>query len=289
VRFPLIVDKEIRGQLVIGFRQRHEFSPREVRLLGSLAEKSSIALANAQLYDNLLAREKELELLSGARAKAQEEERRRIAREIHDSLGQLLTAIKFNVEILEDAAYLQDGENQRRVLDIKSLLDSAMAGAREISYNLMPSVLIDFGLVPALQLLCEQSAKSGNLKVQFHTRGVESRLDPTMEIGLYRISQEALTNIAKHASAEEASVQLIRSSKNLRLLIEDDGKGFQVDPFDPRRAKRHGMGLISMRERAASFNGTFTLESSPGRGTVIIVEIPLTTLTENGKDTRTPG
>ena len=282
VRFPLIVDHEIRGQLVVGYRQHHDFSPREIRLLSSLAEKSSIALANAQLYDNLLARERELELLSGARAKAQEEERRRIAREIHDSLGQMLTAIKFNIEILEDAADLQDEENRRRIGDIKSLLDNAMAEAREISYNLMPSVLVDFGLVPALQLLCEQFSKRNNLKVYVHTSGINSRLDPTMEIGLYRIAQEALNNVAKHAAAREVNVQLIGSPKSIRLMIEDDGEGFRVHRPDPRSGKRHGMGLVSMRERAASFNGIFTLDSSPGRGTEIIIEVPLTDSHDNG-------
>ena len=281
-RFPLIVDHEIRGQLVVGYRQHHDFSPREIRLLSSLAEKSSIALANAQLYDNLLARERELELLSGARSRAQEEERRRIAREIHDSLGQMLTAIKFSIEILEDTVDVQDDENRQRIADIKSLLDNAMAEAREISYNLMPSVLVDFGLVPAIQLLCEQFAKRNNLKVYVHTSGVDNRLDPTMEIGLYRIAQEAQNNIAKHAAAQEVNVQLIGTPKNIRLMVEDDGKGFRVHRPDPRAGKRHGMGLVSMRERAASFNGTFALDSSLGRGTEIIVEIPLTDLHDNG-------
>jgi PAS domain S-box-containing protein len=207
-RFPLVVEQEVRGQLVVGYRRQHDFAKREIRLLTSLAEKSSIALANAQMYDNLLSRERDLEQLSGARVMAQEEERRRIAREIHDSLGQMLTAIKFNVEILEDAAELQSEEERRRVADIKSLLDTAMAEAREISYNLMPSVLLDFGLVPALQFLGEQFQKRNELRVQVHTRGVEGRLDTAIEIGLYRIAQEALNNIAKHAEAHEVNVQL---------------------------------------------------------------------------------
>jgi signal transduction histidine kinase len=171
---------------------------------------------------------------------------------------------------------VQDDENRQRIADIKSLLDNAMAEAREISYNLMPSVLVDFGLVPAIQLLCEQFAKRNNLKVYVHTSGVDNRLDPTMEIGLYRIAQEALNNIAKHAAAREVNVQLIGTPKNIRLMVEDDGKGFRVHRPDPRAGKHHGMGLVSMRERAASFNGTFALDSSLGRGTEIIVEIPLT-------------
>lgn len=283
-RFPLIVEKEIRGQLVIGYRQYHEFSAREIRLLSSLAEKSSIALANAQLYDSLLSRERDLELLSGARVNAQEEERRRIAREIHDSLGQLLTAIKFNVEIFEDVVNLQGSDERQRIEDIKSLLDNAMSEAREISYNLMPSVLVDFGLAPALQLLCEQFSKRNNLRILFHSNGVDKRLDPTVEIGLYRIIQEALNNVAKHAEAQEVNVQLIGDSKTIRLTIDDNGKGFYVPRFDVGKQERHGMGLVSMRERVASFNGVFTLDSKAGQGTEIIVEIPVIHSNDDGQN-----
>ncbi|MBI3112283.1 MAG: PAS domain S-box protein [Ignavibacteriales bacterium] len=274
-RFPLVVDREIRGQLMIGFRQHHEFSPRELRLLVSLAEKSSIGLANAQLYDSLLSREKELEMLSGARVQAQEDERRRIAREIHDSLGQMLTAIKFNVEILEDSSDLQQHSDKERLEDIKSLLDNSMAEAREISYNLMPSVLVDFGLVPALQNQCEQFSKRTGVKMNFRVTGVDARIDPAMEIGLYRIAQEALNNIAKHAEAAEVNVQLIADEQTLRLMVDDDGKGFTIRTFDPTYEERHGMGLVGMRERAVSFNGTFIINSKPEQGTEIIVEIPL--------------
>lgn len=283
-RFPLIVEKEIRGQLVIGYRLHHEFSAREIRLLSSLAEKSSIALANAQLYDSLLSRERDLELLSGERVNAQEEERRRIAREIHDSLGQLLTAIKFNVEIFEDAVNLEGNEERQRIEDIKSLLDNAMSEAREISYNLMPSVLVDFGLTPALQLLCEQFSKRDNLRILFHSNGADDRLDPAIEIGLYRIAQEALNNVAKHAEAQEVNVQLIGDSQTIRLTIDDNGKGFYVPRFGIGKQVRRGMGLVSMRERAASFNGVFTLDSKPGRGTEIIIEIPVTHSNDDGQN-----
>ena len=282
IRYPLFVEKEIKGQLVVGYRRSHDFAAREIRLLYSLAEKSSIALANAHLYDSLLSRERELEMLSGARVKAQEDERRRIAREIHDSLGQMLTAIKFNVEILEDATNLQADEDRRRITEIKSLLDNAMAEAREISYNLMPSVLVDFGLVPAIQFLGEQFSKRSHLNVHVHVSGVESRLDPSIEVGLYRIAQEALTNITKHAEASTVNIQLIGGSKTIRLIVEDDGKGFLINRLEPRIDQRHGMGLVSMRERAASFNGLFMLDSRPGKGTEIIVEIPQMSMEVNG-------
>jgi PAS domain S-box-containing protein len=272
---PLMVEGKHRGMLVIGYRQNHDFAGREIRLLISLAEKHSIAMVNAQLYENLLQREKELEILSGARVQAQEDERRRIAREIHDGLGQMLTAIKFNLEILEDMVPTEQ-EERDRIADMKGLLDSVMKEAREISYNLMPSVLDDFGLVPALQLLSEQFATRTNIQVQFHNHGVAERLDPQLEIGLYRIVQESFNNVAKHSEATDVSLQVIRHSSGIRLVIEDNGKGITTLPSIIRATGTGGMGLVGMRERAASFGGILTIDSTPNNGTLIAVEIPLT-------------
>ena len=271
---PLTVEDSNRGMLVVGYRHYHDFAGREMRLLTSLAEKHSLAMVNAQLYADLLQREKELEILSGARVQAQEDERRRIAREIHDGLGQLLTAIKFNLEILEDTITVGQEERQR-IDDMKGLLDNVMKEAREISYNLMPSVLEDFGLAPALQLLCEQFGSRSNVKVQYQTYSLNERFDPQLEIGLYRIVQESLNNVAKHAQATEISLQVIRHAGGLRLVIEDNGKGITIHPHIVRMTGKGGMGLVGMRERAASFGGTFTLDSTPNNGTMIVVEIPL--------------
>ncbi len=272
--FPMIVDGKHKGVLVVGYRQYHDFAGREMRLLISLAEKNSIAMVNAQLYTDLLQREKELEILSGARVQAQEDERRRIAREIHDGLGQMLTAIKFNLEILEDM--ITAGKDEReRIDDMKNLLDSVMKEAREISYNLMPSVLDDFGLAPALQLLSEQFSNRTNVKVQFQAHGVNDRLDSNLEIGLYRIAQESLNNVSKHAEATEVNVQIIRHSKGIRLVIEDNGKGITNQPSLVRATGKGGMGLPGMRDRASSIGGALTIDSSPNNGTLITVEVPL--------------
>ncbi len=275
--FPLVVEGQCKGMLVVGFKSFHDFAGREMRLLTSLAEKHSIAMVNAQLYNDLLQREKELELLSGARVQAQEEERKRIAREIHDGLGQMLTAIKFNLEIFEDTISAGE-EEQKRIDDMKGLLDSVMKEARELSYNLMPSVLDDFGLAPALQLLSEQFAARTNVKVIFQSHGLSERLDPQIEIGLYRIAQESLNNVAKHAEASEINLQVIRHTNGVRLVIEDNGKGIPRRQDIDHAKPKGGMGLVSMRERAASFGGTITIDSSPGRGTLIAVDIPLTEL-----------
>jgi len=187
----------------------------------------------------------------------------------------MLTAIKFNLEILEDM--ISAGKEEReRIDDMKNLLDSVMKEARELSYNLMPSVLEDFGLSPALQLLSEQFANRTNIKTNFQAHGISSRLDPQLEIALYRIVQETLNNVSKHSKATEVNLQVIRHTNSIRLMIEDNGKGISKKPSLSRSSGTGGMGLVSMRERAASFGGKFIIDSSPQSGTMISVEIPLT-------------
>ncbi len=272
--FPIAVNSESRGIMVVGFRQPHQFIEKETRILTSMKERLSIAIASGELYENLVKREKELQLLSGARAEAQEEERRRISREIHDGLGQLLTAIKLNLEMLEDDVP-ESVDATKRIGEVKQLLDNVLQEAREISYNLMPSVLDDFGLGPGLQSLCEQFSKRTGLKISFHEHGLTDRMSPNVEIGVYRIAQEALNNIAKHAEAKKVSVQIVRKENTLQMTVEDDGKGMEGGVPLAKPTTSGGTGLVSMRERASSFGGTLVVDSSLGKGTVISVEIPV--------------
>ena len=280
--FPFRIKEGLGGVLVVGFRKDRILAEREHRLLASLAEKAAVAIANAELYEDLLEREEELKRLTDSRMEAEENERRRIAREIHDGLGQMLSAIKFNVEILEDAEGLRDAD-LKKLLEVKQLLDSVMAEARDISHNLMPSVLEDFGLTPALQLLCESAGKRLGISISFRAHGVEERIGNALEINVYRIAQEALNNITKHADAKTVDVQLIRDHAGLKLTIEDDGKGFDSSvPNSPDR--KGGMGFISMRQRAGTFGGTVRIESGPGKGTTVMVEIPQKEDTRNETD-----
>ena len=273
-RLPLRRGNVIRGQLVLVFHQRHEFTDREERLLVSLAEKSSLALANAEMYESLRRHEEELRLLTLSRVNAQEDERRRLAREIHDGLGQILTATKFTIEVLEDAKNLTD-DDRKKLAEVRALLDGAMKEAREISHNLMPSVLEDFGLDPALQVLCEQASNASKLAVRYQSHGNVQRLGDSIETGLYRIAQEALNNIIKHAAASKVDVDLAEHDDVIRLTITDDGMGFDVGEVERRSHPNVGIGLVSMRERALSLGGTFHLDARPDSGTKILVELPV--------------
>jgi signal transduction histidine kinase len=279
VWLPLRVGTAQQGVMAVAYRSYHSFEEREMRLLTSLAEKTAIALANAKMYENLLEREHELKVLSGARVDAQESERRRIAREIHDGLGQILTAIKLNVEIMEDSPGL-GAEDQKKIKDVKSLLDSVMKEAREISYNLMPSVLEDFGLSPALQLLSERFGAQTGIHVSYFSKTDIGRLDQQMEVALYRIVQEAMNNSVRHGEASQLTVQLSTTETELRMTIEDNGKGMDEAMPTLRRAQGGGIGLASMRERVNSFNGSLHIDSSVNKGTLVIVELPLVQSTE---------
>jgi len=265
---PLRIGAELIGSLAVGFRSRREPGQRELRLLVSLAEKSAIALMNIRQYERVVAREQELERLSISRVEAQEEERRRIAKEIHDGIGQMLTAIKFNLEILEDSV-ASIGDARERITEMKNLLDGLMREARQMSYTLMPSVLDDFGLAPALQMLCEQFRKKHAIVTTFQNHGLTSRLHRLLEVSLYRIVQEALTNVLRHAAADTVTVQIIKRADRIRLIIEDNGKGMPSSS-----SVGHGLGFVSMRERASQFGGTLRVDSSPGEGTVVSVDVP---------------
>ncbi len=277
---PLVVESRSVGALVVGYRHPQEVQTRDLRLLASLAQRNAIAMLNARLYESILARERDLELLSASRTEAQEEERRRIAKQIHDGIGQMLTAIKFNLEILEDSVQASD-EDRSRIREMKMLLDNLMREAREMSYALMPSVLEDFGLVPALQQLCEQFGRRSGLRANFQSHGAQTRLVRFTEVSLYRIAQEALSNIARHAGATEVNVQVIHGSGHLRLVIEDNGKGIPADDEQAGAIRPGGLGIVGMRERAAQMGGTLAIDSTPGRGTIVSADLPLTGRTGN--------
>lgn len=270
---PLRTETEAKGALLVGYRQEKEFSGRDIRLLLSMAEKNSLAMLNAQLYADLYQREAEMEKLAGVRVQAQEEERRKIAREIHDGLGQLLTAIKFNLEILEDALQVS-GEQKERIDDMKRLLDNVMQAARELSYNLMPSVLDDFGVVPALQVYCDQVAQRYGYTVTFQAHGISERLPAEWEVGLYRIVQESLMMLQKLGTIRETEVQLLKLPHYIRLTVEAE-----TDENGKNSFSRIGddIDIVSIRERASLLGGTLSLDTSGERSVLLCVEIPCPT------------
>jgi len=219
-------------------------------------------------------RTEDLRMFATSTQRAQEEERRRIARELHDDLGQRLTGIKLNIEVFEDDIPKTNKKLLKKLKNIKRQIDVMITEISRISSNLRPTALDDFGLVVALQLLCKEFQQAHNLKIKFQADARE-HYDEHFEIALYRIAQEALSNIAKHAEAASACVQLSDSGNAIALTIQDDGKGFELEKVRRQRGPGRGLGLISMRERAEVLGGSFRIESSPKRGATIHVAIPI--------------
>lgn len=202
---------------------------------------------------------------------AQEAERRRIARELHDSTSQSLTSILIGLRNLEETPH---GILLKPRLDeLRQIVDATLAEVHAIAWQLRPAVLDDLGLLAALERLAEDYQRRYGIPVDLVAKGLDRRLPVEMETALYRIVQEGLTNIVRHAQATVASVLIDRQNDVLKIVIEDDGRGF--DPAVVNISGGESLGLQGIRERAWLFGGSLTIESQPGQGTSLFVRLPL--------------
>ncbi len=230
------------------------------------------------LYSNITDRKQAEEiraLLLNQVITVQEEERRRIARELHDETAQSLASLLLGLSALQEARTLKATRDRAR--DLHGVATHALAEVRRLAWGLRPSVLDDLGLATALERYAEEFGRTRGITVALQTAGLEeARMPAAVETALYRIMQEALSNVARHAGARRVGVQLQRHGATVALVVEDDGQGFDpAQPPAPSTAAR-GLGIHSMRERAAVHKGALAIDSAPGRGTRVAVEIPLT-------------
>jgi two-component system, NarL family, sensor histidine kinase DevS len=199
---------------------------------------------------------------------AQELERQRLARELHDETGQALTSILLGLKSFEDAASPDDVA--AATSELRELVVSTLQDVRRLAVELRPKALDDFGLVSALERLVETFREQTGIDVDLEPRLGDQRLPPDVETTLYRITQEALTNVVKHAQAKRVSIVLTRRDGSVMAVIEDDGRG-----FGEGRTKEDGLGLLGMSERIALVDGRLNVESSPGSGTTLSIEVPV--------------
>ena len=206
---------------------------------------------------------------------AQEAERARVSRDLHDDVGQALTSVLLGLRLVEsslasDEVALDDA--RRRTDDVRALVADALRRTRKLAFDLRPTVLDDVGLVPALERLAQEMTARGDTAVALAADGFAAdRLAPEIETVVYRVVQEALTNVTRHADAATASITVIVAEGRLRALVEDDGCGFKTDAA-PTRGH---LGLKGMAERADLVGGTVELSSTPGSGTTVLLELPL--------------
>jgi signal transduction histidine kinase len=240
-----------------------------------------VAIAYAGRLEDRLRRGREnearhahdLQRLSSRLVDVQEEERRNIARELHDEVGQVLSAIAVEAQVAERALD-RPAEALRALAETQELADRAMGAVRDISQLLRPPMLDDLGLGAAIDWLLRGLARRHDVQVELLQTGLTGRLPASIEVAAFRIVQEALTNVARHARARRSVVRLESDGMTLTLSVEDDGIGLDASASAcPER--RRGLGLVGIRERVADFEGTFSVSSRPGQGTSLRVHLPL--------------
>jgi signal transduction histidine kinase len=204
-----------------------------------------------------------------------EKDRRQIAMELHDNIGQTLTSIKMDIEMIHGKLKPEQRELGARITEVQEKAIQAIKDVKNISRGLRPGILDALGLVPCLRELFNEIQRQTDIEIRFFSRGVPERFAPEKEVAIYRIAQEALTNIIRNAKAKSVFVNLVKKGENLSLSVEDDGVGFDQDKVMTFSKNRGPLGILIMRERAEQVDGEFTLESQPGKGTHVLVEIPL--------------
>jgi two-component system, NarL family, sensor histidine kinase DevS len=256
---PLALGRRAIGVIVAHDKQREDprFSDEDLRLAETFAPRVAVAVdLSARVASDALGRVVE----------AQELERRRLARELHDQTGQELTAVLLGLKAVEEAR--SDEERAESLATVREQVVETLHDVRRLAVELRPKALDDFGLVAALERLRDTFAERTGMRVDLEAN-VGDRLRSDVETALYRIVQEALTNIVKHAEASAVSIVLARSGRSVTAVIEDDGRGFTPD------RDGDGLGLLGMGERLALLGGKLKIESSPGAGTTIVAEVPL--------------
>ncbi|MBL0049576.1 MAG: sensor histidine kinase [Bacteroidetes bacterium] len=214
---------------------------------------------------------KQQEIRSKAIIEAEENERRRIAQDLHDGIGQILSAAKLNLSGLEDKISLESLEARSQFKNAMDLVDESVKEIRTVSHNMMPNALLKLGLVAAVREFVQKLNTGEKVKIDLEVNGLNERLEPTTEAVLFRVLQEIVSNVIKHAKANQVSMQLIRHDTELTAMVEDNGVG-----FDTRKLNDfEGIGLKNIQSRIAYLKGKVHFDSTLGKGTTVVIEIPI--------------
>lgn len=250
------------------------FNQEETEIIFAIARATAIALENAQLIDMLGQKEQLLHQLVNKLITAQEDERKRLAADLHDGIIQSLIAIWYRLQRVAPPADIQDKEWQTEIADLTRLLNEQILDIRRILYDLRPLILDNYGLFPAVESYVQNIQEQNNLDVELTVHGNNKSLTSRMEITLFRILQEALTNVLKHAHASKVRVKLITEDNEVSLSVEDNGSGLDTSLLSTAHYQGR-LGLAGIQERALLLNGTCHIVSHPGKGTCISVSIPI--------------
>lgn len=264
--------KEKRADLEIGLRSMMKILNQAEHLSMQVGVALGFLKGNLQDVSKHLSDVSQKQAFAVQIIKAQEEERKRVARDIHDGPAQTLANIVIQAEICERLFEKDPAQVPGELKDLKGIVRGSLKELRKIIFNLRPAALDDIGLEAVTRRYCAEFQEDTQIATQFMVFGDKLRLDPNIEVALFRIIQESLNNVKKHSNAGNASVKLELSSEMVNLVVGDDGKGFVIDP---NRGIEDHFGLMSIKERAELFGGTVNIETEPSEGTKIFVSIPL--------------
>jgi PAS domain S-box-containing protein len=266
---PLFARGDVAGLFTLSKREPGFFNQEHVRLAEAMSSQASVAVENAVLFEQMQASTARMQKLSRRLVEAQESERRHIARELHDEAGQALASLRFGLRLLEREID-EGGSVAGRVSELMQRTDAVIDGLHRLTMDLRPASLDHLGLEAALRQYTRTAGVKYGLAMRYKSRGFKgARLPARVETALYRIVQEAMTNVVRHAEATRVDVLVEKRGDRVSLVVEDDGVG-----FTPSSAP-HGehLGLLGVRERAEELGGTLTIESAPGAGTTLVVEV----------------
>ncbi len=277
VGMPLSAQEQVTGSLVLSMNvDANPFTRHDLSLISTIASQLSMAVENAILYQEVQNREALRGELLHQIVSAQENERQRIARELHDGPGQMLTALGLGLAAASDSITHNPERGAQQLVKLKTMNTMVLHELQNLVVGLRPSVLDDLGLAPAMRGLIKEFETQMGVAIQFTVRGQPRRVQPELEIILFRITQEALTNVAKHAQAQVVNVELTLDCQEIQLLIQDDGCGFDPDEILRTGSKtRSGWGLLGIKERVDLVEGHCQILSQPGSGTMIQINIPM--------------
>jgi signal transduction histidine kinase len=268
VAVPIATSGRVFGALeIISVAHSRDFSDRDVAVLSSVARQAAVAIENARLYEAMRSYARQI-------LTAQEEERKRIARELHDDTAQGLVALSRQLDALLSATDGDAGRAKQRLLELRQITAQLSQDVRRFSQDLRPSTLDDLGLLPTLEALTARMSTEDHIEANLQVSGEKRRLSPEVELVLFRITQEALANVRKHSGATKVLTTVEFGDGVVRVEVSDDGQGFTVPAKTDDLVKTGKLGLTGMLERAHLAGGTLEVHSQPGAGTRVVAEIP---------------
>jgi len=277
-RASLMTSAEQQGSIEVGYLEEKPeeyegpFLVEERNLLNSLADSLSSYLTRREAEEGLRDTHAQLQALSRQLMYLQEQERRQLAHDLHDEVGQALTALKMNLQTMERVADL--APVQPSLHDSFGILDTLLARVRDLSLDLRPSLLDHLGLVPAIRWYAIRQAERAGLQVHVAADSLPEDLAADRAVVCFRIVQEAVTNVLRHAKATQLDVMLQTSDSGFTLIVKDNGVGFRTSEFMTEVEGRWTIGLVGMRERARALGGYLKLHSTSGKGTEVFAHIP---------------